>query len=662
MEYSQEAMRGLVDQLNEASRHYYVQGEPIMSDQEWDRLYDQLLALEGASGIRLPDSPSRRVGGDPLPAFRQHRHKSRLWSMDKVQSKAALSQWFERVRSAHAKAPDLPPLSYTLEYKYDGLTLVLTYDQGLLLTAATRGNGTVGEEVLPQAMAIAAVPLSIPFKGFMEIHGECYMPLSELAKYNQTAAEPLKNARNAAAGGLRSLDPAVTRQRRLQARFYDVPTLENPPYTDQEGLNRFLRDNGFPTSPLLFSGKDEAALGEAVAQVEEGREALDFLIDGAVIKISDLATRRALGYTDKFPRWAVAVKFAAEEATATLLSVSWDPGRSGKLTPLGHLSPVEFAGVTVRKATLNNFGDIQRKQLTLGATVWVRRSNDVIPEILGHVAGSVTGEVIEKPSVCPACGAVLEEIGAHLFCPNREGCKPQVIARLTHYASKEAMDIDQLSEKTVTALYERLGVREPQDLYALSLDALLTLPGFKEKRAEKLLAGIEASRSPDLGAFLVGIGIPNIGRVTARDLARGFGSLAALRQASLEALTAIPSVGEIVGASVIDFFADPKNNAMVNALLLAGVSPREPRLEQAGGILNGQAVVLTGTLPRISRQQAEALILRHGGSVSSAVSRKTGFVLLGEKPGSKLNKAEALGIPTLDEAAFLALIGEEAPG
>ncbi|MGI6695901.1 MAG: NAD-dependent DNA ligase LigA [Christensenellales bacterium] len=656
-----DSMRDLIVRLNEASRHYYVLDQPIMADREWDGLYDTLKALEKQTGVRLPDSPTRRVGGEPLAAFRQHRHKSRLWSMDKVQSIEALDQWLERVKTAHAKAGNLPPLQYSVEYKYDGLTLVLTYDKGLLINAATRGNGMVGEEVLPQAMTIASVPLSIPFQGLMEIHGECYMPLSQLAEYNKTAEEPLKNARNAAAGGLRNLDPEITRKRRLQVRFYDVPTLENPPYTDQAGMRQFIQENGFPTSPILFMGSDEAELKRAVARVEEERESLDFLIDGAVIKVCDLATRQALGYTDKFPRWAVAFKFAAEEATATLEAITWEPGRSGKLTPLGHLSPVDFSGVTVRKATLNNYGDIERKQLTLGATVWVRRSNDVIPAILGHVAGSVTGEIIPKPSHCPACGTALVEIGAHLFCPNRDGCKPQIVARLTHYASKEAMDIDQLSEKTVDALYERLQVKEPEDLYRLTLPELLTLPGFKERRAQKLLSGIEASRSPALDAFLVAIGIPNIGRVTARDLARAFGSLKALRQAPLEALTVIPSVGEIVGGSVVDFFADPQNSAMVDALLQAGVIPREMRPGAAEGVLTGQSVVLTGTLPHLKREQAEEIILRHGGHVSSAVSRKTSFVLLGESAGSKLNKARELGIPTLSEAEFLALVGETLP-
>ncbi|MGI6688507.1 MAG: NAD-dependent DNA ligase LigA [Christensenellales bacterium] len=656
-----DSIRDLVARLNEASRHYYVLDQPIMTDREWDRLYDALKALEKQTGVRLPDSPTRRVGGEPLAAFRQHRHKSRLWSMDKVQSIEALDQWLERVKTAHTKAGNLPPLQYSVEYKYDGLTLVLTYNKGLLINAATRGNGMVGEEVMPQAMTIASVPLSIPFQGLMEIHGECYMPLSQLAEYNKTAEEPLKNARNAAAGGLRNLDPEITRQRRLQVRFYDVPTLENPSYTDQSGMRQFIQENGFPTSPILFMGSDEAELKRAVARVEEERESLDFLIDGAVIKVCDLATRQALGYTDKFPRWAVAFKFAAEEATATLEAVTWEPGRSGKLTPLGHLSPVDFSGVTVRKATLNNYGDIERKQLTLGATVWVRRSNDVIPEILGHVAGSVTGEIIPKPSHCPACGTALVEIGAHLFCPNRDGCKPQIVARLTHYASKEAMDIDQLSEKTVEALYERLQVNEPQDLYRLTLPELLTLPGFKERRAQKLLSGIEASRSPALDAFLVAIGIPNIGRVTARDLARAFGSLKALRQAPLEALIVIPSVGEVVGGSVVDFFADPQNSAMVDALLQAGVIPRETRPGAAEGVLTGQSVVLTGTLPHLKREQAEEIILRHGGHVSSAVSRKTSFVLLGESAGSKLNKARELGISTLSEAEFLALVGETLP-
>lgn len=652
-------MRELADQINLASHQYYVLDQPVMSDAQWDALYDELRKLEEQTGVCLPDSPTRRVGGEPLPAFQQHRHLNRLWSLDKVQSPEELAAWFSRMRSLHAKHQGLPPLVFALEYKYDGLTINLTYQNGLLVQAVTRGNGTVGEQVLAQARTIRGIPLSIPYQGLMEIHGECFMRLSVLSQYNRTAEEPLKNARNAAAGALRSLDPRVTASRRLDARFYEVGTIDDPPYDSQEGLNRFIRENGFPVSPILHVGHDGEEVLEQIKLIENKREELDFLIDGAVIKILDLKTREAFGFTDKFPRWAVAYKFAAEEATTTLRCVSWELGRTGKLTPLAHLLPVDFSGVTVSKATLNNFGDIVRKRLAVGSTVWLRRSNDVIPEVLGRVEDGVQGEEILKPAFCPACGSALVETGAHLFCPNRDGCKPQVIARMTHFCSREAMNIESLSEKTLETLYERLDVREPQDLYLLRKEQLIGLPGFQEKKAEKIIDALTVSRDCALDAFLFAVGIPNIGRATARDIARAFGTLEKVRMASLEELTAIPAVGEVAGGSVIAFFADGVNLEMIDALLRVGVRPRDMPRQEAQGALQGKSVVITGTLPGLTRQEAETLVLSNGGSVSSSVSRKTSFLLLGGSPGSKFEKAQSLGIPVLDERAFLSLLNNQ---
>lgn len=648
--------RELVEQLNTANHHYYVMDAPIMPDAEWDRLYEELRALEAQSGVVLPDSPTRRVGGDPLPAFVQHTHLSRLWSLDKVQGTEQLQAWFARVAQLHARQPGLPPLSFAVEYKYDGLTINLTYQGGQLTQAATRGNGITGEQVLAQALTIRGIPLRIPYQGLLEVHGECLMRLSVLSRYNRTAVEPLKNARNAAAGALRNLDPKVTAERRLDARFYEVGTITDAPYDNQVQLNAFLVDNGFPASPLLYTGSEVEGVLQTIAQVEAEREQLDFLIDGVVIKITDLATRAALGYTDKFPRWAVAYKFEAEEATTVLERVTWEMGRSGKLTPLAHVSAVEFAGVTVRRATLNNFGDIQRKRLTLGATVFIRRSNDVIPEILGKVEDGLAGEAINKPADCPFCGTALVETGAHLFCPNHMGCRPQVIARLTHFCSRDGMDIASLSEKTLEVLYEHLQVRAPQDLYSLQVDQLIGLPGFARKKAENLVEALHISRDCKLDAFLIAIGIPNIGRATARELANRFYSLQAVREASTEQLTQVPDIGAIVAESITEFFADEQNAAMIDALLAAGVSPREQSASPAGGVLSGKAIVLTGTLPTLSRTKAEELIVQHGGTVSSSVSRKTSYLLLGENPGSKADKARQLGIEILDEATFLSIV------
>lgn len=652
-------MRALVDRLNEASQKYYTGAAPIMSDAEWDKLYDQLLDMEKESGIVMPDSPSRRVGGEPLAAFKQHRHLNRLWSLDKVQSEPALRQWFDKTLQAAGRLPagQQEPI-FALEYKYDGLTINLTYQNGLLVHAATRGNGEVGEEILPQAMTVRGIPLSIPYQGLLEIHGECIMRLSDFNRYNETAQEPLKNARNAAAGALRNLDPRVTASRRLSAFFYEIGTIENPPYQDQQGMLDFMRENGFPVSPLICVSKDSDEIIAKIKEIESARGSLDFLIDGAVIKLTDKRSRQALGYTDKFPRWAIAFKFEAEENTTTLLSVTWEPGRTGKLTPLGHVSPVEFSGVTVRRATLNNWGDIQRKKLYIGAPVWIRRSNDVIPEIMGVVDEEGIGTPIEKPLVCPACGSALQEIGAHLFCLNRDGCKPQVVARLSHFAGRDAMDIAGFSEKTAALFFDALGVQEPDALYTLTRDQLLTLPGFMDKKADGLIEAIRGSRECQLDAFLFAIGIPNIGRATAREIAARFGSLAGVRAAKKEELSAIDGVGEVLAQSIEEFFLDERNRRLLDSLLSLGVRPQEARQDENGSdTFKGQTLVVTGTLSSMGREEAEQLIRRHGGMVSSSVSRKTSFLVCGEKAGSKLEKAMQLGIPVLDEAAFLEKTG-----
>lgn len=647
-------MRSLVDYLNETARAYYVLDNPVISDAEWDQLYNQLLAMEKETGTVLPDSPSHRVGGEPLAAFRQHRHITRLWSMDKTQSEEELNAWFDRVEKLHGQDPSLPPLSYAVEYKLDGLTLNLTYENGVLVQAATRGNGEVGEAILPQARTIHDIPLTIPWKGLIEVHGECIMRLSTLKKYNETAQEPLKNARNAAAGALRNLDPAVTASRRLSAFFYSVGTIENPPYTDHAGMMRFIREMGFPCAPYFEVAQSREQVMGLIRKIEEDRPGLDFLIDGAVVKVMDYRTREHMGFTDKFPRWEVAYKFAAEENTATLEKVTWELGRTGKLTPLAHVSPVDFAGVTVKKATLNNAGDIRRKGLTLGCTVWIRRSNDVIPEIMGKVDDGVEGTPILPPEVCPACGGPVTERGANLYCLNRESCKPQAVARLSHFASRDAMDIAGFSEKTAEMFYDQLNVRDAADLYHLTAEQLQGLEGFQEKRVRNLLDALEESKHCALSRFLLAIGIPTIGRRTARDLSKAFGTLEKVQSASMEELLAIDEVGEIVAQSVIDFFSFPENKTMIRRLLDAGVTPHADEGAQ-GAAFNGMTLVVTGTLPTLSRQEAEAFIRNNGGTASGSVSRKTSYVVAGENAGSKLTKAQTLGIPVITEEEMLRL-------
>ena len=654
MNESMQKMEELVRRLNETAYAYYVLDNPVISDMQWDRMYDELKQLEQESGIVLPESPTQKVGGEPLKGFEEHRHITRLWSMDKVQSLEELDAWVLRTE----KLAGAENLQYYLEYKFDGLTLNLTYEDGLLVQAATRGNGVVGEAILPQAKTIHSVPKRIPYKGLLEVQGECIMRLSTLEKYNKTAKEPLKNARNAAAGALRNLDPAVTASRHLDAFFYQVGTIENPPYDSQPGMLQFLRENGFQVSPYLGSSKGRVALEQCINEIEQKRSTLDWLIDGVVVKVGDYTLREQMGYTEKFPRWAVAYKFKAEECVTRLLDVTWELGRTGKLTPLAHLEPVDFYGVTVKKATLNNLSDIQRKDVAIGCDVWIRRSNDVIPEIMGRAGEPNPDEKpIEKPEYCPACGSRLLERGAHLFCMNRDSCRPQAVARLAHFAGREAMDIDGFSEKTAGQLYDQLGIRLPSDLYSLTPMDFLMLDGFKEKKAGNLMDALEKSKHCELDAFLFAIGIPNVGRKTARDLASRFGSLDALKKADEQVLTAIPDIGGIVAGSIVEYFSFPENIQMIDRLIEAGVHPAETKTV-TGGAFEGMSIVVTGTLPNFSRKQAEDFIRSHGGNAAGSVSKKTAFVVAGEDAGSKLAKAQGLGVEVIDEAELVRRAGQ----
>ena len=652
----EQRIRELVDKLNEYSKAYYVLDAPKISDKEYDELYDELLRLEEQSGIILPDSPTQRVGGDPLPCFEPHTHIHRLWSLDKVRTREDLIDWGRRVERL-AESQHLPKVKYALEYKFDGLTINLTYEGGRLMTGATRGNGIVGEDITPQIKTIRTVPLTIPFKGKMEVQGECYMKLSVLDEINKTTDEKLKNARNAAAGALRNLDPRITAKRRLDCYCYNVGYIEGKKLETQDEMLGFLRENGFTVSDYLVFCNDIETVCDEIDKAEESRPHLDFLIDGMVVKVRDFATREALGATEKFPRWAMAFKFAAEETTTTVRDITWEVGRTGKLTPRASFDPVELAGATIRHATLNNFDDIQRKRVGIGSRVFIRRSNDVIPEILSAVEGDVPERQVEKPTVCPACGAHVEHRGVHLYCTNSLSCAPQIAGRLAHYASRDAMDIDTFSEKTAALFVEELKLKSIPDLYDLGPQDYMGLQGFGERRINNLMAAIERSKDCTLGAFIFAIGIPNVGAKTAKDLARRFGTIEALRSATVEQLTEVPDVGEIVARSIVEFFADPSIATQVDRLLAHGVKPRPEEVQQDSPI-SGKTIVVTGTLEKLDRRQAEALIESLGGKAAGSVSKKTDYVLAGESAGSKLTKARELGVRVLNEQEFFELIGE----
>lgn len=656
-----QTMEELVNELNQYNYHYYTLDAPLISDKEYDVLYDKLVALEGESGIVLPHSPTQRVGGELLKGFTPHRHLASLWSLDKAQNIEQLRSWNTRVlklvNDYNTKNPDtpLPEPCYAVELKFDGLTLNLTYRNGVLEQAATRGNGVTGEGILAQVKTIKSVPLTIPFnEGLIEVQGEGIMNLSVLADYNTRAAEPLKNARNGAAGALRNLNPKVTAERRLNAFFYNIGYSEGVQFSDHQEMMSFLRGNHFKVNPYLTYYEKFDDVTEQLAEIEEKRDSLDYLIDGAVIKVTDFRTREVLGYTDKFPRWAVAYKFEAEETTTVLESVSWNVGRTGKVTPLARVEAVELAGVTVQNCTLNNIGDIERKNLrfALGTRVFIRRSNDVIPEILGKVTEESDGEEIIYPENCPACGFPLEMRGAHLFCNNKLDCRPQIISRISHFASRDAMDIETFSEKTAGQLYDELNVREPADLYELTLEQLIGLERFGEKKASNLLQALEASKSRDLASFLYALGIPNTGKATTRMLADHFRDLGAVMQATAEELAELPDIGGIVAESIVGFFADPFVVTGINRMLELGVqakAPEAPRPVSTDSFFSGKTVVLTGTLHKMSRDEAAERLEALGAKVTGSVSKKTDLVIAGEKAGSKLAKAQSLGIQVIED-------------
>ena len=639
--------RELTDILNKWAYEYYVLDNPTVSDKEYDAAYDELCRLERESGVVFSDSPTRRVGGEPLKGFKKHTHIARLFSLDKAVSEEELRAFLTRVDKAAAGEKE-----YTVEYKFDGLTVCLTYDKGEFVRATTRGNGVEGEDVTAQVLTIKSFPLKIAYQGTLEVRGEAIIRLSVLDKYNETAAEPLKNARNAVAGAIRNLDPKITAQRKPEIYFYDVNYTSDGVPMSQTSAHTFLKQEGFKVFPYFRICRSAQEVLDAINEVERERKTLDVLTDGAVIKLNDALLREELGYTDKFPRWAIAYKFEAEEVTTLLKEVIWQVGRTGKLTPLALLEPVELGGATVSRATLNNYGDILRKDVKIGSRVLVRRSNEVIPEILGATEHYPHSQEIVKP----ACNTELIEVGAHLFCPNRL-CTPRIVAALDHYASKNAMNIDGFSESTALQLVERKGVTKYSDLYRLTAEDLADLEGFKDKKINNLLTAIEKSKTPTLDAFIYAIGVEGVGRVAAKDLAARFKSMENLQNATAEELIGLENVGEITANAIVAYFQDENNLLELAALKEVGVAPTWSE-EKKEGVFSGESVVLTGTLSGYKRSEAQKLIEERGGVCQSSVTAKTTLVIAGEEAGSKLEKAKKLGIKVIDEAAFKAMIEE----
>ncbi|MDY0234974.1 MAG: NAD-dependent DNA ligase LigA [Gudongella sp.] len=647
-------LEDLIKLIDQHNYNYYTLDNPELSDKEYDILYDELGALEKSLGIIRDYSPTQRVGGEVLEGFKKHTHLSRLWSLDKGQNEDELRAWADRVNRLieeynNENIDKLPPAEYILEFKFDGLTINLTYENGILSQGSSRGNGIIGEAILPQLKTIKSIPLRIPFEGRIEIQGEGLMPLSVLESYNQTADEPLKNARNAAAGALRNLDPRATEKRKLSAYFYNVGYIEGIDFITHMEMIIFIKDNKLPVYPFIKSFSNIEDLIEEIHIQKDNRADLDILTDGMVIKINDIQTRRVLGHTNKFPRWAIAYKFEAEETTTRVKEVEWNVGRSSKVTPTALLEPVEIGGVTVKRATLNNYDDIVRKGVRLNSKVLIRRSNDVIPEILTSIPDDEETFLIEKPINCPACGSELIQNGVHIFCPNSLSCKPQLVSRLVHFASRDAMNIEGFSEKTAELFLEELDIRDLPDIYELKYDDIIKLEGFKDKKTMNVLNAIEKSKDVELSSFIYALGISNVGIKTANDLADRYKSFDALRNSTFDELIQIPDIGVIVAESIIEFLHDIKIAEGIEKLFKEGVKPYYKELESIEGLFTGKTVVITGSIESLPRTEIKSKIEQMGGIVTGSVSKKTDFVVVGADPGSKFQKATELGIEIIDE-------------
>ena len=640
-------MKELVDLLNKYASLYYEQDAPVVSDAEYDALYDELRRLEESEGYSLKNSPTHRVGGAPQKKFEQSKHLLRLYSLDKCQSIDEFYEWCARTEKVVSPLPTL-----TAEYKFDGLTLNLLYDNGKLVQATTRGDGVTGEIVTAQVRTISKLPREIEYKGKIEVQGEGILRLSNFNKYNLTAAEPLKNARNGVAGAIRNLNPAVTAERNISFFAYNVGYSDKT-FETQKDIRDFLIEQGFETEGdfALVSTREE--IEEYINRAEEMRSGLDYLIDGLVFKVNNLAYRDELGYTEKFPKWAIAYKFKADEMTTTLNDVVWQVSRSAKLNPLAVLEPVDIGGVTVKKATLNNYGDILRKNVKIGDRVFIRRSNDVIPEIMGVAETYDHSKQVEKPTVCPACGAPVKEVGAFLYCTG-EHCAPQVISALDHFASKDAMDIEGFSEKTAEQFYNEIGLRTLVDLMNLKAEDMFELEGFGDKKISNLIGSIEKSKKTTADRFLYALGVDGIGKKTAKDLIKRFRTLKNLAEATEDELASVDGIGGILAKNIVDYFSDKGNRKLVADLLDSGIILEEK--EEIDGVLKGLKFVLTGSLPTLKRGEATLLIEQNGGEVASSVSKTVDIVLAGEDAGSKLQKAENLGIKIISEEEFLSMI------
>lgn len=652
-EEAAQRIEALIRQIETLADAYYNRDNPLAEDYEYDMLMQELKGLEEAFPQLLrPDSPTQRVGGKASGRFEKVTHSVQMGSLQDVFSYEQVRQFLARVQESVSQP------WFTVEPKIDGLSVSLLYENGVLTCGSTRGDGFVGENVTANLKTIRSIPLKLKnAPPLLEVRGEVYMAAEQfervIARQEAQGEQPFKNPRNAAAGSLRQKDPKITAGRKLDLFVFNVQQAEGIAFTQHSDSLDKLKEWKFPTIPYTVCGADAEAVLAAIEKIGAQRGDLPYDIDGVVIKVNDLAQRELLGSTAKNPRWAVAYKFPPEEKQTRLLRIDIQVGRTGVLTPVAVFEPILLAGTAVSRATLHNKQFIEEKEIRPGDTILVRKAGDIIPEVLASVAHEENSTPYTMPTHCPACGAAVskEEDEAAVRCTNPL-CPAQMFRSIVHFASKPAMNIDGLGPAIIQQLMEAELIGSPADLYTLTKEQLLSLEGFREKSADNLLNAIASSKAQPLDRVIAALGIPNIGQNTAVLLCDRFGSVDAIRQATAEEIAAIDGFGEIMARSVRDAFDRPEFTALLERLQALGLTMAYEK-KQKSEIFAGMTFVLTGTLPTLKREEAKAMIEANGGKVTGSVSKKTSIVVAGEEAGSKLTKAETLGIPVIDEAELL---------
>ena len=654
----------LRQQLHHHNYRYHVLDEPEISDAEYDELMRELRSIEDRfPELITEDSPTQRVGGPPTDLFAEARHRVPMLSLDNAFSRDELEAWARRVEREVGSGA-----RYSCELKIDGVAVALTYEGGRYTRGATRGDGYVGEDITANIRTIRAVPtvLRDGIDGLLEVRGEVYLPVKAFERLNEQLAEQggrvFANPRNAAAGSLRQKDPSITASRPLRLWCHGIGVAEGRRFASHLESLQWLGRLGLPVNPTTERvGSIDDVVG-VVERWERDRHSVDYEIDGVVVKVDQVAFQEELGATSHAPRWAIAYKFPPEERTTRLERIEVHTGRTGVVTPFARLEPVFVSGVTVTTATLHNEDEVRRKDVRVGDTVIVRRAGDVIPEVVGPVKAKRPKRARRWrfPTTCPSCGTPLirREGEAYWRCPNRRGCPSQNVEWLFAFASRGAMDIEGLGYKTGILLLDMGWVKDPADVYSLTAEQLAQLPGFKEKKISNLLSAIEASKDRPIWRLLVGLNIPHVGSTVAAVLARAFRSIDALAAATPEEIAAVEGVGPVIAQSVADWFRDKENRRLLEKLRAAGIRMEDPEPEApVEGPLSGTTIVLTGGLEALSRDEAAAAAEAAGAKVASSVSKKTDFVVAGANPGTKLAKAEQLGVEVIDEPEFLKRVG-----